>query len=542
MNYYVKVWAQGDYTDEKGTITSIREGSFHYHKSIGSSGKFRLGNVSSAYCEFDYFIDGAISLDVGDVFEWGYDTPFDKTFNELGGGDVTATDPNADGNLNVSGMTITDDGDGNLTVSNSIGVTDDGDENLTVPTGGSSTRAIYSGIPFFVISAKTKKNVCHVVGYDAVYLLEKDYSQHLLQIKSSFPMTIRELINDIVTFCGLELAILLNDWADVEVDYFYVDGITARDVFQYIADLSTSNVCATIVYRGSTKVPKAIDFTTGIGDYSAGATGWNGAGTYVICPDNGTYYQPDGVSEATNVWYKENSLDINYQETAYDGIEYVLSNGQTLGYYYDELIPTNIYYVNNNIILDSVIPSSTLVPFNDIAQAAFEGSQFFAGINDIFPYSPISVDIFNFRCPYNADMKTRLVDVDGTYYDLPIMTIDIVDDRVHIESYGSDIEYNFFGDGSSTSDNLGAVTSRLNRLEAAIKTITVTKTTNSNGNTNALGVGGVILSIKRTDASSMVIPYWDTSGNAWNAHVMNSSATPIANTSVTLEIAYYSLT
>lgn len=538
MDYYIKVWAQGDFNNEKGTITSVKQGTFHYNSTNGSVGKFKFGNVCSAYCEFDYYTDGAITLNVGDMFDWRYDTTVDKQFNDTsGGGGVTASDPGGTGDVSVTGMTVTDDGSGNLTVSNSIGITDDGNGNLTVP-GASTVRTII-GDNFFVVSTKTKKNICHVIGYDPVYSLDVDYSARLKQLKSSFPMTINDLFEDVCNYCGCGSTSFrnLDLMGSEQVNYFYVEGITGREIIRAIAETLAYDV----VGRSDAIFPKDIIVTRAIGGHGVQPE-WNDTDTYVICPGDGTYYQPDSVTLATNVWYKENSLDIMNAETMYDGVEYVSSSGVSLGHYYNTVSPQNIYFISNNIILDNIDQDGMLDTFDNYAQALYEGSQNVPSLVRIFPYAVATVDIFPFRCPYKrGNMMTRLVDTDGTYYNLPIMSLDITNERVRIESYGEEAgSGDGSGGGAATNSETTTLWSKLNGL---IKTKNVTGTTNSGGNISA-GLNGnfIIVSAKRTDATSVCTPLWGTAGTTWFVHVATNAGDAVANTNVTLEVAYYSLT
>lgn len=67
-------------------------------------------------------------------------------------------------------------------------------------------------------------------------------------------------------------------------------------------------------------------------------------------------------------------------------------------------------------------------------------------------------------------------------------------------------------------------------------------TTSASGNLALLGLTGDydVISVRRTDATSLVVPYLNTSDNVWYAHVTsaNASASVVASTSVSLEAVY----
>lgn len=441
MQYYVKVWedaGNGVFGTVKGEVRSIKAGSFHCNSSNGSAGKYKFGNVCSSYCEFDYYADDPVTINVGDIFDWRYDVTVDKEFNDLGGGTVTATDANNDGNVVLAGFTATDDGSENITLSG-LSATDDGNANITISSSSASSRTITSGAyNYFVVSVKKNRNLIHVIGYDAVYFLNRDYSQRLAQIESSFPMSIKDLYEDVCDYCGVGYG-TLESFYDAKVNYFYVDGITGREMIKAIAEALAFDVLAGNGPNQGVLSAKYIRATQAIGGSGNYATGWNNSKTYVICPGDGTYYQPDGVTVATNVWYKERSLNLGDAETAYDGVEYLTSNGKSLGHYYSAVSPQNIYYIQGNIILDNIVESTMPQTFNAYAEDLLEPPGTLSGINDVFPYANTSVDIFPFRNPLWANMSTRIVDTNGNYYNLPIMYIDVTDERVHIEAYGSEV-------------------------------------------------------------------------------------------------------
>lgn len=440
MQYYVKVWedaGNGVFGPVKGEIRSIKAGSFHCNSSNGSAGKYKFGNVCSSYCEFDYYANDPVTINVGDIFDWRYDVTVDEEFNDLGGGTVTATDVNNDGNVVLTGFTAIDDGSENITLSGLV-ATDDGNANITISSSSASSRTITPGeYNYFVVSVKKNRNLIHVIGYDAVYFLNRDYSQRLAQIESSFPMKIQDLFEDVCAWCGIS-GYTADSFSGAKVNYFYVDGITGREMIKAIAEALAVDVLAGVGVINGDFTAKYIRTTQAIGGSGNFADGWNNSKTYILCPGDGTYYQPDGVTVATNVWYKERSLNLGDAETAYDGVEYLTSNGKSLGHYYSAVSPQNIYYIQGNFILDNIVESTMSQTFNAYAEDLLE-PQGISGINDVFPYANTSVDIFPFRNPLWANMSTRIVDTSGNYYNLPIMYMDITDERVHIEAYGSEV-------------------------------------------------------------------------------------------------------
>ena len=68
--------------DVSGTptkLTGIKYGSFHYHADVGVSGKMRLGNVCSAYIEFDYLLS-SVTFSIGDALQYKQDFPEQDRF------------------------------------------------------------------------------------------------------------------------------------------------------------------------------------------------------------------------------------------------------------------------------------------------------------------------------------------------------------------------------------------------------------------------------------------------------------------------------
>lgn len=443
MNYYVHVW-ESDYSTEKGEINNLVEGTFHYNATNGTDGKLRLGNVCSSYCEFDYFTGGDFEIDVGDIFDFRYKIDTNNAFQPNGNYTVAATDPNHDGNVEISGTTATDGGSGDVTL---VAHATASNGAVTIYNSSSYT-TITSEVKFFVQSVKVKRGVAHVVGYDAVYFLNVDYSPRLAQIQSSFPMKMNALLQDVCTYCGITPTILYNNaasLAEAKVSQFYREGITAREIVRCIAELIGFDYLA----GTSSLNPKNIYPTRSIASDRTHSF-WMSSYAYVICPDDGTYYYSGGQVVATNVWYKENSFDINSHETAYDGVEFVASSGQSLGHYYSSNSPSSIYYIANNILLDNIVESTMDHPFSYYAQDILTGNLYYgACVNQAYPYIAANVEIFPFRNPYVPNCMTRIVDTDGTYYNLPIMSMDITDDRARIESYGTAVGYDVINTGAA---------------------------------------------------------------------------------------------
>jgi hypothetical protein len=103
-------------------------------------------------------------------------------------------------------------------------------------------------------------------------------------------------------------------------------------------------------------------------------------------------------------------------------------------------------------------------------------------------------------------------------------------------SFDPDAPYNSFS-GYSAFDHITIQ----GNVAVAHQSKTVTGTTNGYGNIDLdLTSDYGVIYVRRTDNNSICQQWWATGNTSWWAHVSGTNGNALANTSVTLEVAYYS--
>ena len=373
-------------------VASIKQGTFRFFAASSEHGKLKQRGIFGSYIEFEYYTSNGFTVDYGDRLNVSEFVNVDKSFNDI------------------------------------------------YP----SSRAVNMFPQFYVKEIKSRKNAVYVSAYDCASFLDVDYSQRLVSLQNSFPMTIGDLFDDVMQFAGLTTRMIdiTYNWpagqsiAASTINYFYSNGIFARDIVNYISEMmgigfraSSSTSLIQVNYQDSGNI-----------------TAWLNVDEYVVCPDDGTYYQEDGVTQAVNIWYKENGLSISSVIFAYDGVEIISNDGQIVGSYYNVTPAQNIYKIYNNVIIGNVNTyDSYIINANEIAKLIY------LQMSSAYPYVSATVSIFPFRNPYRIGTTARIIAPDGNYYNLPIMSLEITASGVVIESFGSSSEYNTNDGGEDRS-------------------------------------------------------------------------------------------
>ena len=478
-------------------VTPIKYGTFHYAATAGNLSLYGKGGAFSSYIEFEYYVSGGVTLNKGDMLlyaqEWDTDTSF---------ADIT---PSREQGINV----------------------------------------------YYVKEIKEKRDTIYVLAYDMVeYLLDVDFSETLKANEASFPMTIESLCQLVRTLTGVgapwwEVVLSppdrTNYWKQAKVNYFYSQGITARNIYNWIGEIIGQKLL--YLWDGQDVVSGASQKTTDktFTDGENQSDGWQSADKYIVCPDDGTYTV--GGNAAINAWYKENGLEIGKAFPTYDGVEIVSSDGTVLGSYYTATPATNVLRIVGNMIVENIAEFSTFAPetippvygtYDDLAEDILTNANVVSGM------TAAKVQLFPFRCPYTIGSRMYCVDPDGNTYTVPIMSIDLTEDGVVIGAYGDEIsETTDYVSGSDTSQ-VSALWTRVNALTPVKDTITAT--TNSGGNiSTGLGTDYFIISARRTDATNVCTPIWSNNGNSWSIHVATNAGAAVTNTSVSIEYAYIKL-
>lgn len=359
-----------------GIYASIMEGTFHYKASLSDGEGFRVDGVFGSYIEFDCFTTNGFSASTGDALSCGQRVYVDEDFVDI-----------------------------------------------------YPSYRDFSNFPYFYVKkVSVSRGITHIIAYDAITMLDVDYSQRLKALESSFPMSVSDLFDDVVAFAGMTHNI---NWAlrspyisESMVSYFYVPDVTARQMVFWIASLFGCRILAT----GQTSITE-----TSIFGSRSGKAGWKSDHLYILSPNNEQHYQPSGYVPVTNAQYKQSGFDIETFIPKYDGVDVLTTYGNVYSYFHPVDPPTNVYYVKNNPIVD-VLTYSPNGDVNDIAFGIYGTLS-----NNLAVYFNVnviggSVKLFPFMNPYVIGESAYAMAYDGSKYFLPITSIDMTDDEVVIYS------------------------------------------------------------------------------------------------------------
>jgi hypothetical protein len=486
----------GGYRVQKGDeVVPIKYGTFHYAATAGNPALYGKGGAFSSYIEFEYYTSGGVTLNKGDMLlysqEWDTNTSF------------AAITPSREQGINI----------------------------------------------FYVTEIKEKRDTIYIFAYDCVKeLLDVDFSETLKANKANFPMTLESLYGLVRTLTGVyapwDSPLLTpagrdNYWKQATINYFYSPGITARSILNWIGEISGHTLLA--LWDGDASSTDLSHKTTykSFTNNENQSNGWQTADKYIVCPDDGTY--TINGNTAINAWYKENGLEIGKAFPTYDGVEIVASDGTLLGFYYTATPATNVLRIVGNMIVENIAKFSTFEPqdippvygtYNDLAEDILTGANVVSGM------TAAKVELFPFRCPYTIGSRMYCVDPDGNQYIVPIMSIDLTESGVTIGAFDIGGEDYNSADGGS-QDNTAALWAAINSMPKLILAM-FSGTTNSNGNVATTLTGDVtVVMAMRRGTTSIVIPYFNTSGNHWTMHIESAGGVAVANTSVNGFIAYF---
>lgn len=241
----------------------------------------------------------------------------------------------------------------------------------------------------FVLEKPTRKskNRLALTGYDRVSLLERDMTQFLREL-TAWPYTLSSLAQLICSHCGVQLADTEIPNGDYQVQPFAAEGVTAREILIWIAELAASFVRATpegqIEFAWYTSCDVAIAPSRGgtlEADYNApdlslcdmaAKTRFDAAGGLALCI--GATNTDDGEGNVTlqaentpQLYYFRDSLQyVSYAVCPVEKVQ-LRQNKDDVGTIYPDIGDANTYIVQANPLL-SAMSGEHLQP---IAQALY---------------------------------------------------------------------------------------------------------------------------------------------------------------------------
>lgn len=388
-------------------FANMKEGSFRYVEQVSDEGTgIRYGGVISSLVEFQsyYSSGGYRDLTVGDTLYYYQEYDTDMDFNSI------------------------------------------------LP----QTRRILIGI-FTVEKCVREKFTYSVYAYDAIYKLNYDFSEYLSTFRNLFPMSFATFCSTVHNFCFTKFGITINSntlncqnvSGLVNIDQFYTQGISLRDVLSYIASFNLQYARCTpsgeIVYTSYSTTPRT------------GTTNWNLSDAYIIAPTDQVTYLDDDNQPLIPVFYKQNGLSAeDYHFAEVDDYQVFIQDGSIV--YRASADPLsdilNPYRITENFVANAIDQTGTYYNtfWNRIKTTGYADLTSLVSTYDVTPFE---VHLFPFRCPFNAGQIVPYIeDEKGTRYNSVIMKLELTDSGVVLSCSGPEYYYS----DSSKNNTIGDTT------------------------------------------------------------------------------------
>lgn len=306
---------------------------------------------------------------------------------------------------------------------------------------------------------KINKDLYMFEAYDNIYKLNVDFSPTLYSMKSQFPMAVSDFLDAVGNaVSGVSVAVShFNLYSsNATIDYFYVNGITVKDILEYFAEIeanfiyASANGTITLGYFGTGTSP--------LDNYWAYPT------SYIISPTDQETYTDSGGNTLHPVFYKQDGLKkSDYYFSSIDKYQILKSSGESVFGFIESQNPQNNYLISSNIIADNVTASSTT--WDDVCEPGYAA---FLSLLDNHLY-PMEIHLFPFRNPFRAGAYISYIEgTDGVRFSSIVMKMEVTDSEAVLYCYGDEMYPTQNEDYNSVDDRMMSINTRLNQVEAKI--------------------------------------------------------------------------
>lgn len=236
------------------------------------------------------------------------------------------------------------------------------------------------------------------VAHDNALKLDADFSQWLQANQANFPMTIYSLVSAACTEAGVTLGSASWNLSTENVQAFYTDGITCRDILSYAAELAC---CFVHCHNDG-----AVYFD------------WYSSVSNSIAPTTGT----------NQFAYKQNGLTYaNYTTASLDRVAVHPSGNDDVAYIYPVNVTTgNTLHIQNNLLLTGADASL----YNAVAQNVY------TEMSALGTYKPMTAELFIRENPFRAGDIVSVTDIQSVSFSAPITALTVTSASATLESTG----------------------------------------------------------------------------------------------------------
>lgn len=270
---------------------------------------------------------------------------------------------------------------------------------------------------------KQSRNTYKVYAYDAVSKLDGIQSTWLRSIQDSFPMSLWAFAQAVAQQCGVTLeSTALPRSGDYQVQAFYSDNLTGRQMLQWVAEASCTFLRATpdggiefawYVQNAATGIfPDATEHWVAL-DLS---------GQILTCSDGSiwTYNQDTAAYRSGGLSYEE------YTTAPIVKVQIKQSDDDVGVIYPPDAAGSNALVIQGNLLLTT----DTAAALQPVAQAIFETMQRIS-------YTPLKASLFSDGRVFSAGQIITATDPRGNALQTYIMTVQQQGRKISVESTGN---------------------------------------------------------------------------------------------------------
>lgn len=280
-------------------------------------------------------------------------------------------------------------------------------------------------------SIKTKTSY-KFIAYDNANKLNVDFSAWLRDHQADFPMTRATLVAAACTIAGVTNATPNWTGSTQQVQAFYADGLTCRDILSYAAELSGFYV-------------------------HCHADGRLYFHWYTATPDTRIYPSSGVDGSETRYAYKQDGLNYaNYTVPAIDGVAVHPSGEDDVAYIYPATpAGDNLLHIRNNILLTGAAASV----YNAAAQ------RIYTQMTSVGAYVPATASMFANECPYESGETVLVTDIQGVSFKTLVMSKTVTASGVVLESTGNETQESGYENTQKALTQLASDVVQINKLK-----------------------------------------------------------------------------
>ena len=385
---------------------------------------------------------------------------------------------------------------------------------------------------FYAEPSIQSRNTYSFVAFDVVDKLNVGFSERLLAIQVDFPMTLADLVTEACNVAGVQLYTTNFPLHEVEIQSFWVEGITCRDILSYAAEIA----CRFVRCDANEKI--VFEWYAEKEDYRIYPTSQNGSEVRIAYKQNGLSYQAYSVPNAGCVAVRP----LNSENAAYIYPETVQAVTAT-----DPLLNGNVTLYNlvavddgrggitlsgdftttdiqGNVEIDSegggsasnclVISNNILLTNADSETMESVAEWIYTEMTTIPVYRPAKAELFPSENPFRAGDIVAVTDIQGISFVMPVMSMTVEQSVATVEATGNrSYDQDYGNDTSKQLQNLSNSIVQIDRLKVGYAEIdqAVIGLLTANG-IDADWINAGSITVK--DANDNIIFQADIDGNA----------------------------